>query len=394
MLSDTSTTCVSEKLQTKATTEIHEVIGLDRDKETQIKLERVRTLLQEQDLSGILIKKQPNFSWLTAGGLNMVGIATEMGVTSILVTQTGHYVIANRIEAARMMEEEGLKELGFRLLTHEWFEDKEISLVREVLGQAPVGCDTPSEDFRYIDPHIKRLRYPLTEAEIERYLFLGARTSYAIEKVLSEVKPGDSEAEIAGRLSEELWKDRIDPTAHILAADERIGLYRHPIPTLNRVQECLMLSVNARYKGLIATITRFLHFGPLPRELARQYRDNVDIECLMIAKTIVGREMNIPFLAGLKRYEELGYPNEWMLHHQGGAMGYSARDIKVNASTTELVQENQAFCWNPSITGTKSEDCFIATRNGPLMISNPVIFPVLRMEVEGIEFTRPAILVR
>ena len=75
-------------------------------------------------------------------------------------------------------------------------------------------------------------------------------------------------------------------------------------------------------------------------------------------------------------------------------MGYSARDIKVNASTTELVQENQAFCWNPSITGTKSEDCFIATRNGPLMISNPVIFPVLRMEVEGIEFTRPAILVR
>lgn len=370
------------------------MIGLDRSKETQIKLERVRTFLQEQDLSGVLIKKQPNFSWLTAGGLNMVGIATEVGMTSILVTRTDHYVIANRIEAARMMEEEGLKELGFKLLTHEWFDDKEISLVREVLGQAPVGCDIHLEGLRHIDPHIKRLRYSLTDAEIERYLFLGARTSYAIESVLSQVKPGDSEAEITGRLSEELWKDRIDPTAYMAAADERARLYRHPIPTLNRVQKYLMLCVNARYKGLITTITRFLHFGQIPRELARQYEDNVDIECLMIAKTTVGQEMNIPFLAGLKRYDELGYPNEWMLHHQGGAMGYSSRDIKVCASTTEPVQENQAFCWNPSITGTKSEDGFIATPNGPLMISNPVIFPVLRMEVEGIEFSRPAILVR
>ncbi|MFY9356207.1 MAG: M24 family metallopeptidase [Bacillota bacterium] len=370
------------------------MIGLDRNEELQIKLERVRDLLKQHELSGLLLKKQPNFSWLTAGGLNMVGFATEMGMTSILVTETDLYVIANRIEAERMMDEEGLKELGFKLLTHEWFEDKEANLVKEVVGDAPVGCDVQLDGFKYVEPDIKELRYSLTEAEIERYLFLGARASYAMEKVLYEVKPGDSEAEIVGRLSEELWKNRIDPTGFIIAADERIRLYRHPIPTMKRVEKCLMLSVNARYRGLIASITRFLYFGPLSHEFARQYRDNVEIECLMIAKTEVGKEMNIPFMAGLKRYEELGYPDEWKLHHQGGATGYSARDIKVNESTTQRVQENQAFCWNPSITGTKSEDVFIATRSGPLMVSKPVIFPVMQMEVEGIEFTRPSILVR
>lgn len=367
---------------------------LNRWEELQVKLGRVRSFMEEYGLAGFLIKKQPNFSWMTAGGYNMVGIATEIGMTSLLITKEDYFVIANRIEAERMLTEEGLRELGFTLLTHEWFENKEIDLVREVVGDQQVGCDIPLEGFTCLEQEFKKLRYELTEAEIERYLFLGAKVSYAIEKVLSEVKPGDSEGEITGRLSAELWKDRIDPTAYLAAADERVRLYRHPIPTLNRVQKYLMLCVNARYQGLITTITRFVHFGPLPAELARQYRDNVLIECAMIAKTVVGEPMNLPFQTGIELYEKLGYSKEWYLHHQGGAMGYSARDLKVTSSTTELIRNNQAFCWNPSITGTKSEDGIIATGKTPVFITKPVIFPVLKLQVEGLEFTRPDILVR
>ena len=55
--------------------------------------------MEAKGLDGILLKKQPNFSWFTAGGLNMVGIATEMGMTSLLITRTGRYLIANTIEA-------------------------------------------------------------------------------------------------------------------------------------------------------------------------------------------------------------------------------------------------------------------------------------------------------
>lgn len=361
--------------------------------ELQIKLERVRNFLAEQGISGILLKKQANFSWLTGGGLNMIGIATELGMSSLLVTPNDLYLIANRIEASRMMDEEGLKELGFKLLTFEWYEDREESLVKEVIDCVPIGCDMPVYGFSNLDADFKKLRYELTTAEIERYLFLGEKLSAAIEKVLSEVKPGDTEAEITGQLTALLWKDRIDPTGYMAAADERALLYRHPIPTLNEVKKFLMLCINARYKGLITTITRLVHFGKPSDALIRQYRDNVEIECLMIAKTTIGESMNTPFKAGIDLYESQGYLGEWKLHHQGGAMGYYARDVKVTPDTTEIIRPNQAFCWNPSITGTKSEDGFITTTQGPLMITKPVIFPSLNVEVEGLQFTRPDILV-
>ncbi len=360
--------------------------------EVEIKLARVRKLLDEQNLQAVLLKKQANFSWLTAGGYNMVGVASEMGVTSVLVTAKKHYVIANRIEAARMMDEEDLGQLGFELLTHEWYEDKEGAFVKEVVGEGKVGCDAGGASYTNIDGQVKVLRYELTEAEVERYLFLGTKLSTAIEKVLAGIKPGDTEAEITGRLAAEVWPDRIDPTGYMAAADDRARLYRHPIPTMNKVQNYIMLCLNARYKGLITTITRFAHFGPVPADLKRQYADNVEIECAMIANTKVGQPMNIPFLKALDLYESKGYKEEWKLHHQGGSMGYYARDVKVTESTTDIVLANQAFCWNPSISGTKSEDGFIATEKGPVMISKPITFPTLTLQVDGIEFVRPAIL--
>jgi len=59
------------------------------------------------------------------------------------------------------------------------------------------------------------------------------------------------------------------------------------------------------------------------------------------------------------------------------------------------VQENQGFAWNPSITGTKSEDTMLATTNGPLHFSKPIIFPQLEIKIGGdYIFIRPDILER
>jgi hypothetical protein len=82
----------------------------------------------------------------------------------------------------------------------------------------------------------------------------------------------------------------------------------------------------------------------------------------------------------------------WKLHHQGGSIGYQNRDCRVGLHTPEVIQEDQAFCWNPSIAGTKSEDTILVTSRGPAMITQPGTFPTLGVEVDGSQFTRPAIL--
>jgi len=159
------------------------------------------------------------------------------------------------------------------------------------------------------------------------------------------------------------------------------------------IKRYVMVCVNARYKGLITTITRILHFGKPDPKLLKQFEENNEIECRMIEATKPGVSASVPFEVGLRAYKELGYENEWQLHHQGGAMGYYGRDIKVTQETKDVVVENQAWCWNPSITGTKTEDGFIATENGPIMITGPVIYPRIDYKKNGVQMVRPGLLV-
>jgi Xaa-Pro aminopeptidase len=241
---------------------------------------------------------------------------------------------------------------------------------------------------------IARLRYSLTPEEIERYRWLGEKASLALEKTVMKAKKGEKESEVVGRLCKELWKDRIDPITLMSAADDRIYRFRHPIPTERKIEKYLMVSVNARKWGLIVSLTRFVYFERLPKELRAKYEANVLIDCTFMAHTRPGIPARDVLQKGIDAYKEKGYPEEWRLHHQGGSIGYTGRDYRTNFKTPDLVQENQAFTWNPSITGTKSEDTILATSKGPEMITKPILYPTLSMTVEGITFKRPAILVK
>ena len=144
--------------------------------------------------------------------------------------------------------------------------------------------------------------------------------------------------------------------------------------------------------GLIVTLTHFVQFGPIPPELLKQYENNVYVECVLMANTVPGKPVVELLKKGIEAYKERGYPEEYQFHHQGGATGYLGRDYRVNFNTPDIVQENQAFCWNPSIAVTKSEDTMLATSRGPLLLSKPVQFPVLEMGIGGYTFQRPGIL--
>ncbi len=259
------------------------------------------------------------------------------------------------------------------------------------VGEGPLGSDAPFPGAAVIPEEIARLRYSLTPEEQERYRWLGERVSLALEKTMIETKQGEKESEVVGRLCQELWRDRIDPITLMSAADERISKFRHPIPTEKRVEKILMVSVNARKWGLIVSLTRFIHFGKISDELKEKYHANVFIDCAMMAHTRPGLPAREVLQKGIDAYREKGYPGEWKLHHQGGSIGYTGRDYRTHFKTPDIIQENQAFTWNPSLTGTKSEDTILATSRGPVMITFPILFPTLSLEVAGISFKRPEI---
>jgi len=353
---------------------------------------RVKDFLRSKGLKALLLKRQANFSWMTCGGLNLVGIATEVGATSLLITEDSKYVICSNIEAPRMIDEESLEKQGFLVKTFPWYEDQEMTILKELAGEGPVGCDVPFPNTILLAEEIARLRYSLTPAELERYRWLGEKVSWAVEKTLKETRRGEKESEVVGKLCREIWKDRIDPIGLMVAADGRISRFRHPIPTEKKIEKFLMFSINARKWGLVVCLTRFVHFGKLPASLKEKYEANVFIDCTLMAHTRPGIPAREVLQKGIGAYREKGYPEEWQLHHQGGPIGYAPRDYRVHFKTPDIIQENQPFTWNPSITGTKSEDTILATKKGPEMITHPILYPTISLTVAGISFTRPAIL--
>ena len=365
-----------------------------RNAEIREKEKRIKDFIKSKNLTAVLLKRQANFSWMTGGGLNLVGITTEMGATSLLITEKEKYLLSNNIEAPRMVDEEGLEAQGFIVVTYPWHEEQEVALVKNIVKEGGLGSDVPFPSAVTVTEEVARLRYSLTAEEVERYRWLGERASKALEKTLQDTRTGEKESEVVGRLCSELWKDRIDPVTLMAAADERVFKFRHPIPSEKRIDRYLMVSVNARKWGLIVSFTRFVHFGKVPSELKEKYLANVFIDCVFMAATRPGRPASEVLEIGLEAYRKKGFPEEWKLHHQGGSIGYTGRDYRTNFSTRDIIQENQAFTWNPSLTGTKSEDTIVASSKGLEMITPPVSYPTLAMSVEGVPFVRADILAK
>ncbi len=365
-----------------------------RQIEVENKIRMVRELLEQKGLAGIYLKRQHNFAWLTAGGHNHVGIATEMGVAGLLITARDVFAVCNSIEAPRMAQEEGIEDLGIRIRSYPWYDERERETVEELCGGGSVGSDASLPQSEDISGAIAPLRWSLGEDEAERFAEVGRMTALAAEETAATVRPGETESGVVGRLAARLWADGMDYITIFCAADDRISRFRHPIATEKRIERRAMLCVNARKYGLIVSLTRFVQFEPVSAELRRKYDANVLIDCTFMANTIPGRPVRDAFEAGLRAYAEAGYPDEWKLHHQGGSIGYVGRDYKVNPRTDEIVRERQGFTWNPSITGAKSEDTMLATSEGPIMISPPIFYPALTLEVNGHRFRRPDILVK
>ncbi len=355
------------------------------------KTARIRKLMAERGLRGIYLKKSSNFSWVTGGGYNIVGLGTEMGIAGVLVTADRKYVVCQNIEAPRMEEEEMLGAPDYEVKPYPWYEDGEADLVAKLAG-GPVGADHGLPGASDISSAINPLRWSLTPWEVERYREQGRLTALAAEETAETIRPGDTEYQVVARLSERLWSRGMDFIVAFCAADDRISRFRHPVATSRKIENRAMISVNSRRRGLIVSITRFVQFGKVPEKLKKIYRDTVYVDTAMMAATTPGRPALEAFQAGLAAYAEKGVPEEYKLHHQGGSIGYIGRDYKVTFTTRETVRENQGFTWNPSITGAKSEDTMIATSAGPMIISEPVIFPTLLMEKGGHTFRRPDIL--
>ena len=246
--------------------------------------------------------------------------------------------------------------------------------------------------MRPIENLISKCRYSLTGAEIERYRWLGKDAGAAIGNVIKKINTGETENEIARQTRNELSKFNINSVVTLVGADERIQQFRHPVPTENIWKKFLLIAVCARREGLIANLSRIICIGEIPSELKRKTEAAAYIFAKLLSETKPEKTGAELYKIAADAYAEKGFAGEINLHHQGGATGYKTRDWVIHLKSSEIVYNNQAFAWNPSITGTKVEETALFSDDCIEILTLTPDFPQISNEIDRREYLSPNIL--
>jgi antitoxin VapB len=221
---------------------------------------------------------------------------------------------------------------------------------------------------------------------------LGYDAGKAMGTITEKIWPGMTELEIAARIDAEFATKKIVAVVNLVAADARLERFRHPVPTENRWEKLVMLVACAKRDGLIVSLSRLVCAGTIPAETERRTEAAARVNARLREVTLSGRTGADLYNAAASAYDKLGYTDEINKHHQGGACGYRTRDWVAHPTSCEKVFENQAFAWNPSITGTKVEETGIVTPDGFEIITTTPDFPQIAICEDGREFLSPGIL--
>lgn len=362
---------------------------MERRDEIAEKLARVREWLVEARAGAVHVAGNGAFAWLTCGGDNCVSLGSDEGAAAVMVTPDRAFVLAANNEMRRIRDEE-LAEGAFEPVTWPWHQPEQArAVVDRLAAGARVASDLGQLGLPRADPSFAALRFTLLAPEIERYRRLGRDAAAAVETACTDARPGQRERDIAAQVVRACVARGIQPLVVLVAGDQRIAQYRHPIPTEYAWQRSLLVALTGRRMGLHASLTRMVS---LDAELTARFRAVQQVDAAMLVASRPGATLGDVLARGQVEYANAGVPSEWELHHQGGLTGYAGRERFAVPGDPHVLTAAQVVAWNPSITSVKSEDTALVTARGPEVLTVTEGWPRELVRVGDGAIERPALL--
>ena len=364
--------------------------------EYNIKKNRLIEYMSKQKMGGLLLAKRSNYAWLMCGRTNRIMDMSEIGAAVLLFTHDKLYLFTTNVEMGRMKDEEINNFPFVECIQYDWFEGE--GLKKKVSGIMSLNKIYQDSlilpDVNLINHDFDAIKYSLTPNEKERYSQLGSIATACMSKTCNNIEPSMSEFQVHGLLSQYLLSEDIIPALILVGSDDRFYNYRHPITTNKKIDKYVIVVTSAMKWGLMAAITRIVHFGKPSSEIlkARNIVSSIDSE--MILSSRPGVKYSDILKNEINAFERHGLKNEWKNHHQGGPIGYEGRYFCVMSDCDEVIDKNHAVAWNPSMRGFKSEDTMIVEENENRIITQDDNWPLMEIETDYGVVLRPDILVR
>jgi Xaa-Pro aminopeptidase len=307
-------------------------------------------------------------------------LSAETGVAEVLVTENEAWILTDVIEAERLKNEQIPR--NFEIWSGPWQDpEQREKFVSEQSMRALVASDRPLAHERSLGRDLIRAKRCLLPEEIERFKQLGRDSAEAMTEAFSQAQPDWTEFELAGRASLALQRRGIDPVLVQVGGDDRMDAYRRLLPTDRKIGNRAMMAFCARRHGLYASLTRFVFFGHPTLSQRRSFEDVGQLEAVALNASRPGTALGQIYLQLTSAYTRLSYQSEINHHHQGGTTGYLAREVIAQSDSKELIDQNTAIAWNPSVIGAKIEDTHLCTENGLELLTLDPNWPTV--EVEG-----------
>ncbi|MEJ7654249.1 MAG: M24 family metallopeptidase [Chloroflexia bacterium] len=151
---------------------------------------------------------------------------------------------------------------------------------------------------------------------------------------IERIAPGDTEHEIAAALRANPRRVASRRSSRSWRRTSGYADFSSP-PTDKRLDRYAMVVLCGRRQGLVSSITRLVHFGPMPDELRRKQRAVARVDAAFIGATRPGARLSEVFARAVQEYADVGFPDEWRRHHQGGPAGYEPREY-LGTPTSEV----------------------------------------------------------
>jgi Xaa-Pro aminopeptidase len=295
--------------------------------------------------------------------------------------ESGFRAVVDAAEADRLNEE--VIPDGVAVERVEWYESSPLDAVSKSTPR-PAAADVSVPGFESLDG--AHLRLPLFDSDRPTFRRLGREVAAAVERVCRELRPGDTEREVAAGVRIGLATDDVDVVSLRVAGSERPAAYPRPTPTDRQLGDHATVALTAARDGRHVSLARSVVFESTPFDAAHEAARTVaaaGVEAASEATDSGG------LFAGIRDgYAAAGHPEGWRHSPPGGAVGYAPREWVARPDGDASVDRPFGLAMTPWVDGAAYGDTFLTPLEGdPERITTSGAWPT--EERDGVHLVEP-----
>jgi hypothetical protein len=348
-------------------------------------------LFKEMECEAVILFMPAHVAWFT-GGMTARGLIADGERPGIYTNGRQRWLVCGNADSHRIFDED-LDGLGFMLKEWQWAVGR-ASLLGELVGTKRVASDRPFPGLPLINDKLRPELRPLHPSDRANYLALGGVVAHALEATARALRPGETEAEVAGQLANRLARHGAEPVSLSVVADDRGVVVRRAGFTAAPVRAAAQLQATAMRDGLSVTASRTVFFGDPTADQRAMFDAAVRTAAVYRAKSLPGQVVSAAVETAVQVLKDGPFEHEWRLSQPGFGTGWFAADELRKAGVEERFVTGMPLTWQARIGAAAVVDTVLVGDIGAVPVTPGESWPVRRVVLNGTPFDIPDVLLR